>query len=515
MVVNAGLGNNESVITISYRKEAISERTAQKILTILDTAIAYLLTMDGWKPVEPDFKSVDCARKGLSMTSWHKILMSADIFKFPSLPSNYSPRINREVDFDLKDCLTVCDHRAAWIMIQAAWTVVLDRYTSTNDVVFGTALDYQRTSIGGEEQVAALTFAILPMHTTMDANTSPQSLFSQIEDQLTEFGSIEFLDMQSIRSLNEVAARDNQLRTLLIVQPAQSQDRDQHSPTSAEFIEIDENNVNETALDAFALVLVCRLQDQGVHMYIKFDSTTIEYSMLERMIRSFGHVLRQLSTTQNQSTKVSSIEATSVQDLQEIWNWNATVPNTIKACLHDLIAERAQKQPTAPVICAWDGDWTYSELNALSSRLALYLIDELGLKPGQNVLLYFEKSKWMPLAMLSVMKAGGVSIALDTTFPDDRLKSIIMQTQASILLSSTERKEIANRLADGMPVFIIQKHLEALASSNSQIKLPSVDPSLPIYVVYTSGSTGAPKGVIVLHQNSYCAVVYQQAALGF
>ena len=475
----------------------------------------YLLTINGWKPVKPGFKNLGYARKGLSMASWHKILMLADVYKFPPLPLNHSPRINREVDFDLEGCLAVCDHRTAWIMIQAAWTIVLDRYTSTNDVMFGTALDYQRASIGGAEQLAALTFAILPMHAKVDASTSPQSLFDQIEDQLTEFGSIELLDVQSIRSLNELAARDNQLRTLLVVQPAQSQDIDQHSSTSADFIGLHKNNFNKTTLDTFALVLVCRLQDQGVHMHIKFDSATIEHSILERMIRSFGHVLQQLSTAQNQSIKVSSIEATSVQDLQEIWNWNATVPNTIKACLHDLIAERAQKQPTAPAICAWDGDWTYSELNALLSRLALYLIDELGLKPGQIVLLYFEKSKWIPLAMLSVIKAGGVSIALDTTFPEDRLKSIIMQTRASILLSSTEREETAHRLANGTPVFVIQKQLEAVASSNSQIKLPSVDPSLPIYIVYTSGSTGAPKGVIVLHQNSYCAVVYQQAALGF
>ena len=248
--------------------------------------------------------------------------------------------------------------------------------------------------------------------------------------------------MQSIRSLNELAAQNNQVRTLLVVQPTQSLDRDPYSSTQADLIELGEKNMNESAFDSFALVLVCQLQDQDVHMQIKFDSTVIEQSILERMVRSLDHVLRQLSTARRQATKVSNIEATSVQDLRSIWNWNATVPNTIKACLHNLITERAQKQPRAPAICAWDGNLTYSELSILSSQLAFYLIDELGIKPGQIVLLCFEKSKWMPLAMLNVMKAGGVSVALDNTFPDDGLQSIVVQTQPSIILSSTEKKEI-------------------------------------------------------------------------
>ena len=172
VVVNASLRNKESVVTISYRMQTISERTAQKTLTILDTAITYLLSTGGWKTAKPDFKSVGYARKGLPMASWHKIPMLSDVHKLPPLPSNHSPRIDREVDFDLEGCLAVCDDRAAWNIIQAAWTILLDRYASTNDVAFGTALDHQRTSAGGEEQATQSAFAILPMHAKADANTS-------------------------------------------------------------------------------------------------------------------------------------------------------------------------------------------------------------------------------------------------------------------------------------------------------------------------------------------------------
>ena len=75
---------NGTVITVLYRKEDVSERTTQKIFKILDTAITYLLGMCEWKLAKPGFKSAGCARKSLSMASWHKILILSDVHRFSS-----------------------------------------------------------------------------------------------------------------------------------------------------------------------------------------------------------------------------------------------------------------------------------------------------------------------------------------------------------------------------------------------------------------------------------------------
>ena len=62
------------------------------------------------------------------------------------------------------------------------------------------------------------------------------------------------------------------------------------------------------------------------------------------------------------------------QDLEEIWQWNNTVPEPVERCVHEMIEERAQAQPNAPAVCAWDGELTYGELNQLATKLAGRLV---------------------------------------------------------------------------------------------------------------------------------------------
>lgn len=62
--------------------------------------------------------------------------------------------------------------------------------------------------------------------------------------------------------------------------------------------------------------------------------------------------------------------AVSTADLNQIWEWNKTVPTSVDRCVHDMIRERTEAQPTAPAICAWDGELTYDELDRISTGLA-------------------------------------------------------------------------------------------------------------------------------------------------
>ena len=99
------------------------------------------------------------------------------------------------------------------------------------------------------------------------------------------------------------------------------------------------------------------------------------------------------------------MEQISQLDLQQIWTWNSEVPTVQHACIHDLFSETARNQPFAPSVNSWDGDLTYETLDVLSNRLASHLI-QLGIRPEENAIipLCFEKSKWMPVAILAALK---------------------------------------------------------------------------------------------------------------
>lgn len=206
-------------------------------------------------------------------------------------------------------------------------------------------------------------------------------------------------------------------------------------------------------------------------------------------------------------------------DLNTIWTWNATVPAVVERCVHDIFIEIAHEQPESPAICAWDGELTYGHLDELSTRLARYLT-EVGIGPGTIVPLCFEKSMWMPVAMLGVMKAGGASVALDSSQPVERLLGIIQQVGSQVILTSSLNYELASKLTESTPIIVDRESLtshqfKTTVGEDDSIRPASVPtkPSDLLYVVFTSGSTGTPKGAMITHSNFSSAARYQQPFL--
>ena len=114
--------------------------------------------------------------------------------------------------------------------------------------------------------------------------------------------------------------------------------------------------------------------------------------------------------------------------------------------------------------------------------------------------------------MLAVMKAGGTSVALDPTLPQDRLLKIIQQVKPSIILSSSANRDLSGRLCEWKPVVVVDDKLQALFDNKTLKPLPEVQPSQTLYIVFTSGSTGIPKGVRISHSNFSTALQYQRGA---
>jgi amino acid adenylation domain-containing protein/non-ribosomal peptide synthase protein (TIGR01720 family) len=200
------------------------------------------------------------------------------------------------------------------------------------------------------------------------------------------------------------------------------------------------------------------------------------------------------------------------QDLQTIWSWNRTVPEAVESCVHDSIIQAMRSQPTALAVDSWDGQWTYSELDLLSTRLAFHLID-LGVRANVIVPLIFEKSKWMPVAMIAVMKAGGASVAMGPTQPESRLRAIIQRVSPVVILCSADNFRLANRLTPHKVWTVDQASSKTLGVRD--LPLPVVSPKDLFFILFTSGTTGTPKGVLITHGNFATAMRYQLEYFGY
>ncbi|KZZ94905.1 peptide synthetase [Moelleriella libera RCEF 2490] len=206
--------------------------------------------------------------------------------------------------------------------------------------------------------------------------------------------------------------------------------------------------------------------------------------------------------------------ALSDQDLDEIWAWNQELPPLIEQCMHDIIRAVSQRQPDEVAVASWDGSLTYRELDSLSTHLAVELMRQ-GVTIGARIPLCFEKSKWAVVSLLGVMKTGATFSLTDPSQPKARLRTIIEQTHAQVLVTSEAQKTLGSSIAQDCRITAVSEEYFRTISSPSAQALPQVPASAPMYIIFTSGSTGKPKGVVISHQNYISGAMPRAAAVGY
>lgn len=160
--------------------------------------------------------------------------------------------------------------------------------------------------------------------------------------------------------------------------------------------------------------------------------------------------------------------------------------------VHDAVVAMARWQPERVAVTDGTTDITYGELDRKSVAVAAGLIGQ-GIAPGDHVGVHMERSVSVIVALLGVLRAGGVYVPLDVTLPADRLDFIVRDADVRLIITDT---------AGPVGVSGVRTVTAAgLATTAGDASLPVVDPGQAAYVIYTSGTTGQPKGVLIPHRN--------------
>jgi Non-ribosomal peptide synthetase modules and related proteins len=176
--------------------------------------------------------------------------------------------------------------------------------------------------------------------------------------------------------------------------------------------------------------------DNGkLHASLAFSSHEMSKEFATSLLHSLNKVVA--SIYRSPETSLGNLDLCSDLDLILVQKFTKEVSDSHEVLLHDMALEHARLTPDAPAICSWDGDFTYRELDDLTSRLALYLTDT-GVVPETFVLSCFEKSSFAIIARLAILKAGGAYISIDASDPPIFLDSVVNRVNAKIMLTSPE-----------------------------------------------------------------------------
>lgn len=200
------------------------------------------------------------------------------------------------------------------------------------------------------------------------------------------------------------------------------------------------------------------------------------------------------------------------------------------SCLHEFFEMQADMRPDHPALICREEQLSYGHVEQRANQLARHLRDH-DVGPGSLVALYFERSEKPIISVLATLKAGAGYVPIDPAFPKDRMQHILDESGASVIVSESVLSGGIPDTFDGSVVLIDGQAMEIAAHSSERVSLEEtqVTPDDLTYVLYTSGTTGRPKGVMPEHRNvvefvssfnEVCEItpddrVYQGFSLGF
>src|SRR5579859_745969 len=170
----------------------------------------------------------------------------------------------------------------------------------------------------------------------------------------------------------------------------------------------------------------------------------------------------------------------------------------LPGCIHEMFEAQARRTPQAIAVSFQEQQLTYLELNEQANKLARYL-QKRGVKPEARVALYLERTHWMVVSILAVLKSGGAYVPIDLAYPSERLGFMLEDSQPTVLI--TEQSLCSRLPAQTPPVLCLDQEWSKIVDESSETPEPTASKDNAAYIIYTSGSTGKPKGVIVTHHN--------------
>jgi amino acid adenylation domain-containing protein len=391
-----------------------------------------------------------------------------------------------------------------FMMVLAAFQTLLYRYTGQVDQLIGVPIA-GRTEVGTENLIGLFSNTLV-IRTHMEEKAQFRDILRRIRTVTLEAYAHQDLPFEQLVETLQ-PRRDLSCHPLFQVMFVF-----QNMPQSAR--ELHGLHVSPVPIDhgvaLFDLTLFMRETAQGLHGMFEYRTDLFDPATIVRMGGHLKTILEAIST--NHERRLIDLPLLTAAEQQQILvAWNDTLtPSSHILCLHQMFEAQVEQTPDATAVMCANQQLTYRELNRRANGLASYLC-RLGVCPEVKVGICVTHSLDMLLGLLGILKAGGAYVPLDPLYPQERLAFMLADAQVQIVV--TQQRFIDRLPRSRVQVVCLDTDWKDVAPRRNDNLTSGVTTANLAYVMYTSGSTGIPKGVMVPHQGlgnylTWCTKTY-------
>ncbi|MFF0212639.1 amino acid adenylation domain-containing protein [Streptomyces althioticus] len=377
-------------------------------------------------------------------------------------------------------------------LLQYAWHKVLGCYGRADTTVVGTVLAGRDLPVDGIETSVGLYLSTVPL--IARHGTGADSVIEEVQrlqDDLHEISRRSSVDLAALQ-----AGGRRLFDSLFIYEnyPAITDERHERELRPRFRFRHQKRD--------YPLVVSVTEQDGQVTLVLDHAGELFAPETARRLLAGVETVLRTVSDdpAAAPSDLVLTAPRTALRDEAE-WNDSGTA-EPAEPVIHRAFEAQAARTPTAPAVTHGGTTLTYAALNTAANRLARVVRQQVPLAPEEPVLLLLDRGTDTVTGLLAVLKAGCAYVPLDPGYPDERIARIAEGSGARLLLTHTRHRDRMTARFPGMTVLAVdapETRAACAAERPDDLDLPVTGDSLA-YVLYTSGTTGQPKGVMVEHR---------------
>ncbi|MCY7687235.1 amino acid adenylation domain-containing protein [Bacillus altitudinis] len=373
--------------------------------------------------------------------------------------------------------------------LQSVWSILLSRYQRSNDVLFGTVVSGRPADLAGVDRMVGLFINVIPRRIQLTDQMTFRSLLSETQQQSLAAEPHQYIPIYDIQAK---AGQQQLIDHIVVFENVPAAKKDEQESLLG--FTVEDMNVYEKS--NYDLNLLASPGEQ-LQLKLAFNQRAFDPAFVHKLKDQLTLLIK--GTIKHPDQSVHTLTLVTKQEKQRMLEeWNAPELEHDQLYLTKWFEHNVRKQPNAVALSAGDHTMTYAELNEQANRLARHL-QKNGVNHQTVTAILAERTPELIVSLLAVLKAGATYVPIDPDYPESRIQYMLKDSGATHLLTHSSFISQTRSLAfDGTYLFADDQEILLMSSENLPLEAGLDDTA---YIMYTSGTTGQPKGIMTTHSN--------------